>query len=83
MDNTVRVAGYHADLGRYAFFAQPSDRQNRAFAKVLARADEVAAFIKPDVPIDKIHRSIPEGLPFEVHRIAPLVSVRHIPGPDR
>ena len=70
MDNTVRRAGYCADLGRYGYCGQLPDELARAHRQVLDRQDAIAAAIRPGRRMRETYDSLPHDLPFEFHRIA-------------
>lgn len=70
MDNSIARDGFWADLGRYGWLGPLPDNVAQDYRQIVQRQAQVAAAIRPGVPMGKIYASIPAGLPFEVHRIA-------------
>jgi Xaa-Pro aminopeptidase len=70
MDNTIRLSGYCADLGRYGWFGRVPPELARAHRRVLDRQDAIAAAIRPGRAMSEIFGTLPHDLPFEYHRIA-------------
>jgi len=69
MDNSIVVDGHWADLGRYGWFGPLPAGMARAYQQLVDRQDQIAAAIRPGVPMGELFRAVPDGLPFEVHRI--------------
>lgn len=69
IDNSVRKAGYCADLGRYGYFGVAPKALMEEHATVLARQETIAKAVKPGRLMADIFRDCPQDMPFEVHRI--------------
>jgi len=69
MDNTVRLDGFHADLGRYGWFGDLPEPLAAAHRRVLERQDALAAEVRPGRRVDDIFSACPQDMPFEIHRI--------------
>lgn len=76
MDNSIVLNGFWADLGRYGWFGRPPRSLLDAYQRIIDRQDEIAACMRPGVPMDELLRSVPPGLGFEIHRIATEPSMR-------
>jgi len=75
IDNSVRLGGYCADLGRYGYFGAVPKSLSQQHATVLAHQEAIAKAVKPGRLMDEIFRDSPQDLPFEVHRIGPEPSM--------
>jgi aminoglycoside 3-N-acetyltransferase len=69
LDGAIQLDGYHAALGRCTVLGPVRRGMAKAFQKVIERQDQVAAAIRPGLPVDELFRPLAGGLPFEVHRI--------------
>jgi aminoglycoside N3'-acetyltransferase len=69
LDGAIRLDGYHAALGRAAFPGRVPAAVRVDWAAALKRVDQVAASIRPGVPVAELFRPLAGGAPFEVYRI--------------
>lgn len=70
MDYTINIKGFKADIGRYGYFGKPPENLLDSHQSILNRQDEIAAAIRPGIPLKEIYDAIsPDGELFEVHAI--------------
>lgn len=69
LDGAIQLDGYHAALGRCASFGPASPGSGEQMRKAIERQDEIAAAIRPGVPLAELFRPLEAGGAFEVHRI--------------
>lgn len=71
MDNSIRLDGLCADLGRYGYFGPVPQALRRAHQQVLDRQQLIERAVRPDRGMAEVLDSCPQDLPFEIHRIGP------------